>query len=123
MHQENPKGKIWPPLVQVGLDLHEFLGRMEGFEQLVGYKAEISEKQGFLHQFCHSFEGYAKESQADMTLTYQDLVLCSSSQIMIQTLIVIFQNCFPTQNLECSEILEQMNFQIEEYLVGIFLYF
>ena len=96
---------------------------MEGFELPEGYKAESFEKQGFLHQGSQSFEGSPKESQENMTLTYQDLILCSSSQTQTQTLIVTFQNWFPTNNLECCEIIEQMNFQIEEYLVGIFLCF
>ena len=74
MQQENPKGQIWSPLVQVDLELHEVLGRLEGFEQLVGYKPEIYEKQGFLHQFSQTFEGSTKESQEEMTLTYQDLI-------------------------------------------------
>ena len=96
---------------------------MDGFEQLVGYKAESYEEQGFLHYFSQIFEGSSKESKAYITLTYQDLILCSSSQILIQNLIVTFQNQFPTQNLERYEILEQMDFEIEEYLVGLFLYF
>ena len=40
MQEKNPKGKIWLPLVYVDLELQEVLGRLEGFEQLVGYKAE-----------------------------------------------------------------------------------
>ena len=122
MQQEQPKGGIWLPLLQVDMELQEVLGRLEGFERLVGYRAENYEQYGFMHPFTQSSEGYAKESQADMTLTYQDLVLCLSSHILIQTLVMAFQNWFPTQNLECYEILEQVNFQIEEYLASFFLY-
>ena len=50
----------------------EEIDMMEGFKQLVGYKAESSEQQGFFLQFSQSFEGCAKENQENMILTYWD---------------------------------------------------
>ena len=45
---------------------------MEELEQLVGYKAVNFEQRGFFLQFSQSFEGFAKENQAHMILTYWD---------------------------------------------------
>ena len=58
-----------------------------------------------------------------MNLTYQDLFMSLSDQIFIWNLTMTFQNCLPTQNREYYEIIEQMNLQIEEYQIVLFLYF
>ena len=54
------------------LEKEEDIRRLEGFEQLVGYKDESFEKQGFFLQFSQNFEDCAKENQANMNLTYWD---------------------------------------------------
>ena len=52
------------------LEHKEELERLEGFEQLVGYKAKSFEQQHFFLQFSQSFEVCSKDNQVNMILTY-----------------------------------------------------
>ena len=64
----------------------------------------------------HYLGDYTKVNQADMIEVCLDLFLFVSNLILIWTLIEIFQNLFPTQNIENYEILKKKTLQFEKYL-------